>query len=70
MKEVNRRVELAKLIVKSDLFGKAIANRLWGYFLGYGFTKPIDDMGPHNPASHPELVDRLGAEFVAKHRGR
>ena len=33
-------------------------------FFGYGFTKPIDDMGPHNPATHPELVERLGAEFV------
>jgi hypothetical protein len=65
VKEVNRRAELGKLIVKSDLFGKAIANRIWAHFMGYGFTKPVDDMGPHNPASHPELVDRLGAEFVA-----
>lgn len=64
--EVNRRSELAKLIVKSDLFGKAIVNRLWAHFLGYGFTKPVDDMGPHNPASHPELHDRLGAEFMAQ----
>lgn len=66
VKEVNRRAELAKLIVKSDLFGKAIVNRLWSHFLGYGFTKPVDDMGPHNPASHPELHDRLGAEFMAQ----
>ena len=37
---------------------------MWGHFLGYGFTKPVDDMGPHNPPSHPELLDRLGQEFV------
>ena len=34
-----------------------IVNRLWGHFLGYGFTKPVDDMGPHNPPTHPELLN-------------
>jgi hypothetical protein len=61
--EVDRRTELAKLIVKSDQMPKAIVNRLWSHFLGYGFTKPVDDMGPHNPPTHPELLDGLGAEF-------
>ncbi len=59
--EVNRREELAKLIVKSDYLGKAIVNRMWAHFLGYGFTKPIDDLGPHNAPSHPELLENLGA---------
>jgi hypothetical protein len=63
--EVNRRLELAKLMVKSEYLGKAIANRMWAHFLGYGFTKPIDDMGPHNPASHPVLLDYLGQTFAA-----
>ena len=45
----DRRTELAKLIVKSPYLDKAIVNRMWEHFLGYGFTKPIDDMGPHNP---------------------
>jgi hypothetical protein len=36
---------------------------MWAHFLGYGFTKPIDDIGPHNPPSHPELLDQLGAAF-------
>jgi hypothetical protein len=64
--EVNRRKELAKLMIEGDntLIAKAMVNRMWGHFFGYGFTKPIDDMGPHNPASHPELLDRLGEEFV------
>jgi len=62
--KVDRRAELAKLIVKNENFGKAIVNRLWAHFLGYGFTKPIDDIGPHNQSSHPELFDRLGKEFA------
>jgi hypothetical protein len=65
VKDVDRRAELGKLVIKSDMFGKAIANRVWSHFLGYGFTKPVDDMGPHNQASHPELLDRLGKEFAA-----
>ena len=62
---VNRRDELARLIVGSDYMNRAIVNRMWGHFLGYGFTKPIDDMGPHNAPSHPELLDRLGGDFAA-----
>jgi hypothetical protein len=64
--EVDRRAELAKMIVKHENFGQAIVNRLWGHFLGYGFTKPVDDMGPHNPVSHPELLTRLGQEFASR----
>jgi len=63
--EVDRRTELAKLIVKSDQMGKALVNRLWGHFLGYGFTKPVDDMGPHNAPTHPELLDALAKAFKA-----
>ncbi|MBI2825765.1 MAG: DUF1549 domain-containing protein [Planctomycetia bacterium] len=62
--EVNRRAELARLITKSEYLGKAIVNRMWAHFLGHGFTRPIDDLGPHNPPSHPELLDRLGQEFA------
>ncbi len=64
--EVNRRLELAKLVTKSEYLGKSIVNRMWGHFLGYGFTKPIDDLGPHNPPSHPELLDYLGKQFAAQ----
>ncbi len=63
--EVNRRAELARLIVGSDYLGKSIVNRMWAHFLGYGFTKPLDDMGPHNAPSHPELLERLGHDFAA-----
>ena len=58
----NRRGELAKMIVGSEYMEKTIANRMWHHFLGYGFTKPIDDMGPHNTPTHPELLEYLGKE--------
>jgi len=59
----NRRKELAELMKASPLMPKAIVNRMWGHFLGYGFTKPVDDMGEHNPPSHPELLDGLAERF-------
>jgi hypothetical protein len=61
--DINRRKELATLVLASREFDRAVVNRLWSHFLGYGFTKPIDDIGPHNPPSHPELLDALGAAF-------
>lgn len=64
--EVNRREELAKLVIKSEYLGLAVVNRMWAHFLGYGFTKPIDDLGPHNAPSHPELLNYLGKQFAAK----
>ena len=65
--ETDRRGELAKLLTTSDdrQVARAFVNRLWGHFFGYGFTRPVDDMGPHNPASHPELVEYLADQFVA-----
>ena len=61
--EVNRREELGKLMMESDFLDKAIVNRIWAHFLGYGFTKPIDDLGPHNPVSHIELFESLSKDF-------
>ncbi len=59
----NRRRELAQLIKGSPYFTKAIVNRMWGHFLGHGFTKPVDDLGDHNPPSNPELLDGLAERF-------
>jgi hypothetical protein len=61
---VNRRRELAQFVIRSDEMKRAIVSRLWAQFLGYGFTKPVDDLGPHNPPSHPELLARLADEFA------
>ncbi len=63
--EVNRRQELGRLMLESEYLDKMIVNRMWSLFLGFGFTKPIDDLGPHNPSSHPELLEKLAADFRA-----
>ncbi|WP_310820313.1 DUF1549 and DUF1553 domain-containing protein [Stratiformator vulcanicus] len=63
----NRRSELARLMISEQadpLVAKAFVNRTWGHFFGYGFTRPVDDMGPHNPPSHPVLLDYLTEQFV------
>jgi hypothetical protein len=65
LEEVNRRDELADLVRQSPYLGKAAVNRMWSHFMGYGFTKPVDDMGPHNPTSHPELLDQLAKDFTS-----
>ena len=64
--ETNRRSELAKLLVSGEnpQVARAFVNRIWAHFFGYGFTNPVDDMGPHNEPTHPELLDRLADEFV------
>jgi hypothetical protein len=61
--DVNRRKELGQLMLNSPALDRMAVNRYWSLFLGYGFTKPIDDMGPHNNPSHPELLDSLAEAF-------
>ncbi|TWT59029.1 hypothetical protein KOR42_24180 [Thalassoglobus neptunius] len=64
---INRREKLGKMMAyedESQTVARAMVNRTWAHFMGYGFTRPVDDMGPHNTPSHPELLDRLSDEFV------
>jgi hypothetical protein len=63
VRELNRRESLGKLVLQSEYLDKTIVNRYWAHFLGYGFTKPIDDMGPHSSPTHPALLDHLGQEL-------
>ncbi|MDH3716594.1 MAG: DUF1549 and DUF1553 domain-containing protein [Planctomycetota bacterium] len=63
--EINRRAELAKLVINSGYLPVAMVNRTWAHFLGYGFTKPFDDLGPHNPPTQPELLQKLADQFQA-----
>ncbi|MDC0935282.1 DUF1549 and DUF1553 domain-containing protein [Pirellulales bacterium] len=63
LSDVDRRGELVEYVLASEHFEQARVNRIWAHFFGYGFTKPIDDMGPHNPPSHPELLDELARSF-------
>jgi hypothetical protein len=61
--EANRRQELARFVTGHKNFSRAFVNRMWAHFFGRGFTNPIDDFGPENEPSHPELLDSLAAEF-------
>jgi hypothetical protein len=66
-KELPRRTQLAKWIASKDnpYFAKSYANRVWSYLLGVGVIEPVDDIRAGNPATNPELLDRLTKEFVA-----
>ncbi|QDT93905.1 DUF1549 and DUF1553 domain-containing protein [Gimesia algae] len=63
---INRRQELAKLMTSGDdqQLARAMVNRMWAHFFGYGFTRPVDDMGYHNSPTHPELLNELAHQFV------
>jgi len=58
----NRRTQLARLTSQSPLLARTLVNRMWDHFLGYGFTISVDDMGPHLPVSHPQLLEMLSQQ--------
>jgi hypothetical protein len=61
------RVELAAWLTQPEnpYFARAIVNRLWQAMFGRGLVEPVDDLRSTNPATHPDLLDRLAADFVA-----
>ena len=66
----DRRGEFGRLLRQAaddqpPLIASAFVNRMWAHFFGYGFVRPVDDMGSHNAASHPELLERLSADYAS-----
>lgn len=63
----DHRGELADWIVgkNSGLFAKAQVNRLWKAMFGRGLVEPADDLRATNPATHPQLLEKLTSEFEA-----
>ena len=62
------REKLADLALKPenrDLFARAMVNRLWHRFYGYGLVMRVDQMHANNPGSHRELLDWLTRDFIA-----
>ncbi len=61
-----RRDAFADWLTSRDnpFFAKAIANRMWSYFLGKGIIDPVDDIRASNPPSNPALLDALTKDFV------
>ncbi len=61
-----RRVQLAIWMASRDnpYLARAAVNRVWAHLFGRGLVEPVDDLGPQNPPSHPELLDELATYFV------
>jgi hypothetical protein len=64
--QFDRRRRLADWLTARDnpFFARNIVNRIWGYTMGRGLVEPLDDLRATNPASNPELLDALAADFV------
>ena len=64
---ITRRQQLADWLTSGDnrFFARATVNRVWAVMFGRGIVDPMDDLGAHNPASHPKLLDDLAGYFVA-----
>ncbi|QDU76830.1 hypothetical protein Pan97_38870 [Bremerella volcania] len=63
----SRREQLVEIALKSsenNYFAKAIVNRVWNRFFGYGLVMPLDQMHPANESSHPELLEWLSRDLV------
>lgn len=48
----------------NQTFARVQANRLWFQLMGRGLVDPVDDFRATNPASHPELLEALAADFA------
>jgi mono/diheme cytochrome c family protein len=67
--EDQRRGKLAEWITRADnpLFARTIANRLWHYHFGRGLIETPNDLGfSGGKPTHPELLDWLAAELIAR----
>jgi hypothetical protein len=62
-----RRQWLARWVTAAEnpYFARAAVNRIWGLMFGRGLVDPVDDMGEHNAASQPAVLDLLAQDFVA-----
>jgi hypothetical protein len=62
----DRREALVDWLTSKDnpFFARAIANRLWSYFVGRGIIEPVDDIRASNPAVNEPLLTALTKELT------
>lgn len=63
----SRKARLAEWVTAPDnpYFAQAVANRVWGQFMGRGLVHPVDDLGEKKEPSHPELMRAVTSQLIA-----
>jgi hypothetical protein len=66
--DFSRREKLAEWMTAADnpYFARAVANRVWGQFMGRGLVHPVDDIRDKKPPSHADLFNALSSQLAAK----
>ena len=64
--ERDRREVLADWLAspRNPYFAQNLVNIVWAHFMGKGIVDPVDDVRVSNPASNPELLEKLAAQFT------
>ncbi len=64
----SRRAQLADALTNPEnvQFARAAANRFWFLMFGRGIVHPVEFDHPANPPSHPELLESLARDFLAR----
>ena len=66
-KGADRRQVLAEWLTapENPYFARNLANIIWAQFFGKGIIDPVDDVRVSNPATNPELLEKLATQLTA-----